>query len=45
LAVGILKQAVADRLKGDRPSPARAVLAAVVAGGAAAAITYKALRA
>jgi hypothetical protein len=43
--MGFLKQAVVDRLKGDRPSPARAVLAAVVAGGAAAAITYKALRA
>jgi hypothetical protein len=43
--MGILKQAVNDRLKGGRPSPARAVLAAVVAGGAAAAVTYKALRA
>ena len=43
--MGILKKAVTDRLKGDRPSPARAVLAAVVAGGAAAAVTYKALRA
>ena len=43
--MGILRQAVADRLKGDRPSPARAIVAAVVAGGAAAAITYKALRA
>lgn len=43
--MGILKRAVSDRLKGDRPSPARAVLAAMVAGGTAAAITYKALRA
>jgi hypothetical protein len=43
--MGILKSAVTDRLKGNRPSPARAVLAAVVAGGAAAALTYKALRA
>jgi hypothetical protein len=43
--MSILKQAVADRLKGDRPSPLRAIAAAVVAGGAAAAITYKALRA
>jgi hypothetical protein len=43
--MGILKGAVSDKLKGNRPSPARAVLAAVVAGGAAAAITYKALRA
>ncbi|MEA2147713.1 MAG: hypothetical protein QOG59_3300 [Solirubrobacteraceae bacterium] len=43
--MGILRQAVSDRLKGNRPSPARAIVAAVVAGGAAAAITYKALRA
>jgi hypothetical protein len=43
--MGILKSAVTDRLKGDRPSPGRAVLAAAVAGGAAAALTYKALRA
>jgi hypothetical protein len=43
--MSILRQAVSDRLKGNRPSPARAIVAAVVAGGAAAAITYKALRA
>ncbi len=43
--MGMLRRAVTDRLKGDRPSPVRAVLAAAVAGGAAAAITYKALRA
>lgn len=43
--MGILKQAITDRLKGNRPSPVRAALAAVVAGGAAAAVTYKALRA
>ena len=43
--MGILRQAVTDRLKGDRPSTARAIVAAAVAGGAAAAITYKALRA
>jgi hypothetical protein len=43
--MGVLKRAVADRMKGDRPSPARAVLAAAVAGGTAAVITYKALRA
>jgi hypothetical protein len=43
--MGILRQAVRDRLKGDRPSPVRAVLAATVAGVAAAAVTYKALRA
>ena len=43
--MGVLKRAVADRMKGDRPSPVRAVLAATVAGGIAAVITYKALRA
>lgn len=43
--MGILKRAVTDRLKGDRPSPVRAAVAAVVAGGVAAAVTYKALRA
>lgn len=43
--MGILKRAIATRLKGDRPSPFRAALAAAVAGGAAAAVTYKALRA
>jgi hypothetical protein len=43
--MGILKRAITDRLKGNRPSPARAVLAAAVAGVAAATITYKALRA
>jgi hypothetical protein len=42
--MGILKAAVADRLKGNRPSPVRASLAAAVAGVAAAAVTYKALR-
>jgi hypothetical protein len=43
--MGVLKRAVTDRLKGDRPSAPRAVLAAVVAGAVAATITYKALRA
>jgi hypothetical protein len=43
--MSILKQAVADRLKGNRPSPFRAIAAAAVAGGAAAFVTYKALRA
>jgi hypothetical protein len=42
--MSILKAAVADRLKGNRPSPVRAGLAAAVAGVAAAAVTYKALR-
>jgi hypothetical protein len=41
---GILKRAFADRLKGDRPSPLRAIGASAVAGVAAATITYKVLR-
>jgi hypothetical protein len=43
--MGILRRAVLDRVQGNRASPARAVLAAVVAGATAAAVTYKALRA
>jgi hypothetical protein len=43
--MSILKSAVADRIKGERPSPVRAILAAAVAGGVAAGVTYKALRA
>jgi hypothetical protein len=43
--MGILRRAIGDRLKGDRPSPVRAMLAATVAGVGVAAITYKALRA
>jgi hypothetical protein len=42
--MGLLRRAITDRLKGDRPSPARAVLAATVAGATAAVVTYKALR-
>jgi hypothetical protein len=41
---GILKSALGDRLKGNRPSPFRAIGASAVAGVAAAAITYKVLR-
>ncbi|HLI60626.1 MAG TPA: hypothetical protein VKV21_13275 [Solirubrobacteraceae bacterium] len=43
--MGILGRTVGDRLQGNRPSAPRAALAAVVAGAAAAALTYKALRA
>ncbi len=43
--MGILQQAVGDRLKGERPSPVRAILAAAVAGVAVAGLVYKALRA
>jgi hypothetical protein len=40
----MLKGAVAKRLSGDNPSPVQAALAAVVAGVAAAVVTYKLLR-
>ena len=40
----LLKGAVAKRLSGDNPSPVTAALAAVVAGVAAAAVTYTVLR-
>jgi hypothetical protein len=43
--MGILKRAVTDKLKGNQPSPVRAVVAAAVAGVAVAAVTYKVLRA
>ena len=36
----LLKGAVAKRLSGDTPSPVAAALAAVVAGVAAAAVTF-----
>jgi hypothetical protein len=41
---GALKQAVAQRLSGDRPSAPRALLAASATGAAAAVITYRVLR-
>jgi hypothetical protein len=40
----VLKDAVAKRVGGDRPSPFHAAIAAVVAGAAAAAVTYRVLR-
>jgi hypothetical protein len=43
--MGILGNAVSDRMKGDRPSAPRAVLAAVIAGVVAGGLTYKVLRA
>lgn len=42
--MGILKRAVAERIGGGRPSAPRAILAAAVAGAAAAGVTYKVLR-
>jgi hypothetical protein len=41
----IIKRAIGDRLKGDRPSAVRAFFAAVVAGVMVAVITYRLLRA
>jgi len=41
---GLLKDAVAKRAGGDRPSPLHAGAAAVVAGAAVAALTYRVLR-
>lgn len=41
---GVLKDAVGKRVQGERPSPLQASLAAVVAGVAAAVLTYRVLR-
>jgi hypothetical protein len=41
---GVLKSAVAKRLSGDRPSPFLALGAALVAGAAAAVVTYRLIR-
>jgi hypothetical protein len=41
---GAVKNAFAKRLQGDRPSVLQATLAAVVAGGAAAVLTYRLMR-
>jgi hypothetical protein len=40
-----LKRVAGERLSGGRPSPVRAMVAAAVAGAAAATLTYRALRA
>ena len=40
----VLKNAVASRLAGDKPSPFTAALASVVAAAAAAAVPYRVLR-
>jgi 1,4-dihydroxy-2-naphthoate octaprenyltransferase len=41
---GALKSALSKRVSGDRPSTAHAAVAAVVAGAAAAALTYRVIR-
>ena len=42
--MGVLKRAIADRIGGNQPSVGRAIVAAAVAGAAAAGITYRVLR-
>ena len=41
----IIKRAIGDRLKGERPSVVRAIGASVVVGVAVAVLTYRVLRA
>ena len=41
---GFLQRVAADRFAGDKPSPARAAITAVVTGAAAAGLTYRLLR-
>jgi hypothetical protein len=40
----VLKNAVAKRMAGDRPSPVNAALASIVAGVTVAVITYRVMR-
>jgi hypothetical protein len=41
---GLLKGALAKRISGDKPSSLQATAAAVVAGAAAAVLTYRVMR-
>jgi hypothetical protein len=41
---GVLKGALAKRVRGDRPSPVHAALAALAAGAVATAVTYRVIR-
>jgi len=41
---GVLKNALAKRVSGDKPSPLQAGAAAVVAGVATAVLTYRLMR-
>jgi hypothetical protein len=41
---GVLKSTLIQRVKGERPSPLRASIAAVAAGFAAAVLTYRLVR-
>jgi hypothetical protein len=41
---GLVKNAFAKRLQGDRPSPLKAALVATATGAAAAVLTYRFMR-
>jgi hypothetical protein len=41
---GLLKGAIGKRVAGDKPSPVAAAVAGLIAGAAAAVLTYKVLR-
>jgi uncharacterized membrane protein len=41
---GVLKSAISKRVKGDKPSVLQAMLVALVAGIAAAVLTYRLMR-
>lgn len=41
---GVLKSAIGKRMEGNKPSVFQATLAALAAGAAAAAVTYKLMR-
>jgi hypothetical protein len=41
---GFVKEAIAKRVGGERPSPLRAIAVATVTGFSAAALTYKLMR-
>ena len=41
---GVLKGALLKRVGGDKPSPAHAAVAALIAGAAATVLTYRVIR-
>jgi len=43
--MGVLKKAINKRMSGERPSVVQSALGAAVAGGAAAVMTYRLMRA
>jgi len=42
--MSVVKDAVTDRVEGERPGRARAVIAAIVVGATAAVVAYRLLR-